>query len=153
MQCIEALQAYNGTDTSLFLAGGITGCPDWQKQMVDLLKDTSLVLLNPRRAHFPIQQENAARAQIEWEYTHLLKATAISFWFPRETLNPIVLYELGAWSMTEKPLFIGVHPDYQRLQDVSIQTWLARPEVQIISSIEALAEQIIQWTLEDEEKK
>jgi hypothetical protein len=32
---IEALQTYNGNETSLFLAGGITGCPDWQKEMIE----------------------------------------------------------------------------------------------------------------------
>ena len=30
---------------------------------------------------------------------------AISFWFPKETICPIVLYELGAWSMTNKTYF------------------------------------------------
>src|SRR4051812_7979117 len=92
MHYIEALHVYNGEETSLFLAGGINGCPDWQQEMVEKLKDTSLALFNPRRASFPIGDKNAARAQIEWEYMHLRKATAISFWFPWETLSPIALY-------------------------------------------------------------
>jgi Nucleoside 2-deoxyribosyltransferase like len=145
MHYIEALQMYNGKETSLFLAGGITGCPDWQKEMIEKLKDSPLVLLNPRRASFPIEERNAAREQIEWEHLHLRKATAISFWFPCETLNPIVLYELGAWSMTEKKLFVGVHPDYQRMQDVLIQTALARPDVQVVMSTDELAQQIVSW--------
>lgn len=145
MRSIEALQAYHGNETSLFLAGGITGCPDWQKGMIDTLKDTPLVLFNPRRASFPIEEQGEARAQIEWEYTHLRKATAISFWFPCETLNPIVLYELGAWSMTNKPLFVGVHPAYQRREDVAIQTALARPDVHVVTNLEALAQEIVAW--------
>lgn len=145
MHYVEALHTYDGEETSLFLAGGITGCPDWQKDMSEKLRDYPLVLFNPRRSSFPIEDKNAARAQIAWEHLHLRKATAISFWFPAETLNPIVLYELGAWSMTEKPLFVGVHPDYQRMQDVQIQTALARPDVQVVMSIEALAQQIIAW--------
>ena len=145
MHYIEALQMYHGKETSLFLAGGITGCPDWQKEMIEKLKDSPLVLLNPRRASFPIEERNAAREQIEWEHIHLRKATAIAFWFPCETLNPIVLYELGAWSMTEKKLFVGVHPDYQRMQDVQIQTALARPDVQVVMSIDELARQIVSW--------
>jgi hypothetical protein len=146
MHYIEAPQTYNGNKTSLFLAGGITNCPDWQKDMIEKLKDEPLVIFNPRRISFPIADKHAARAQIEWEHIHLRKATAISFWFPCETLNPIVLYELGAWSMTDKKLFVGVHPAYQRFQDVRIQTALVRPDVQIVTSIEKLVQEIALWT-------
>lgn len=144
MQYIEAPQAYDGSETSLFLAGGITGCPDWQQDMVANLKDLPLVIFNPRRSYFP-QHENAVREQIEWEYTYLRKATAISFWFPHETLNPIVLYELGAWSMTNKQLFLGVHPNYQRIQDVKIQIALVRPDVSIVETLEELYQNIRAW--------
>ena len=34
MQYIEALQSYGGNDTSVFLAGGITGCTNWQEELV-----------------------------------------------------------------------------------------------------------------------
>jgi hypothetical protein len=145
MQYIEAPQTHDGDETSLFLAGGIAGCPDWQKEVVEELVSTSLVLLNPRRADFPIGDKSAARTQITWEHQYLRKATAISFWFPCETLNPIVLYELGAWSMTNKRIFIGVHPDYQRLQDVQIQTSLVRQDVRVVASLEELIEDIIAW--------
>ncbi len=145
MHYVEALQTYTGQATSLFLAGGITGCPDWQQEMVEALKNSALVLFNPRRASFPIKDVHAAAAQIEWEYIHLRKATAISFWFPHETLNPIALYELGAWSMTNKPLFVGVDTSYRRIQDICIQTALARPDVQIVTSIEELAQNIVLW--------
>jgi hypothetical protein len=47
--------------------------------------------------------------------------------------------------MTNKPLFVGVHPDYQRVQDVYIQTALARPDVQIVTSLEELAQEIVSW--------
>lgn len=146
MHYVEALQTYEGNEASLFLAGGITSCPDWQRELKEKLEDAPLVLFNPRRGSFPIEDKNAAGAQIEWEYRHLRKATAISFWFPYETLNPIVLYELGAWSMTDKKLFVGVHPAYQRAQDVWIQTRLVRPDVQIVESIEELAQEILSWT-------
>lgn len=145
MKYIEAPNDYNIDDIgdTVFLAGGITDCPDWQQDMVKLLGNTDLTLLNPRRANFPIHDPNAALAQITWEHVALRNALAISFWFPRETICPIVLYELGAWSMTSKPIFIGVHPEYQRRQDVEIQTKLARPEIEIVYSLEDLANQII----------
>ncbi len=144
MQYIEAPQTYDGNETSLFLAGGITGCPNWQKDMVAKIKDLPLVIFNPRRSYFP-QHENVVREQIEWEYTYLRKATAISFWFPQETLNPIVLYELGAWSMTAKKIFLGVHPNYQRIQDIKIQTSLVRPDISIVETLEELHQSIRSW--------
>jgi hypothetical protein len=130
---------YRPALSSLFLGGGITGCPDWQAEVAALLADTPLTLLNPRRANFPIHDPNAAYEQIAWEHTHLRRADAILFWFPCETLCPIVLYELGAWSMTDKLLFVGVHPDYQRRADVEIQTSLVRPDVRVVYSLGDLA--------------
>ncbi len=133
------------TSPSLFLAGGITGCPNWQAIVVEQLKETPLTLFNPRRQQFPIDDPTASTFQIRWEYDHLRKADAILFWFPCETLCPIVLYELGAWSMTSKPLFVGVHPQYQRRQDVQIQTALVCPDVEIVHSLEDLVSQVRHW--------
>lgn len=140
----EAVQEYDGNERSLFLAGGIVDCPNWQREMVLALNDTSLVLFNPRRSQF-LQHQNAAREQIIWEQRYLRKATAISFWFPKETLCPIVLCQLGAWSMTHKKLFVGVHPEYQRIEDVQIQTALVRPDISIVTSLEDLTQEIILW--------
>jgi hypothetical protein len=146
---IEALIEYTGNTPSLFLAGGITGCPDWHGQMASLLAKLPLVILNPRRKNFPIDDPTAAKQQIEWEHRHLRRASAISFWFPCETLCPIALYELGAWSMTAKPLFVGVHPDYRRRVDVEIQTALARPDVTVVYSIDDLVRQVRQWFVKE----
>lgn len=135
---------------SIFLAGGITDCPDWQSEMVDLLADTDLTIFNPRRKNFPIHDKSAAYEQILWEYRHLHKATAILFWFPEETLCPIVLYELGAWAPTTKQIFIGTHYNYKRKSDVEIQTRLARPERHnIVYILELLAEQVTYWADRD----
>jgi hypothetical protein len=141
MKYIEAPNDYKigVEETSIFLAGGITDCPDWQQEMKDLLAGTSLTLLNPRRKDFPIGDPDAAYEQIKWEFTALRAADTILFWFPKETLCPIVLYELGAWSMTDKPIFVGTDIEYSRRQDVLIQTLLVRPEVVIWESLEKLA--------------
>lgn len=138
----EAPNEGNFQKKSLFLAGGITGCPDWQSQVVTGLKDTDLELFNPRRENFPIHNPDAALEQISWEYRYLRNAHAILFWFPSETLCPIVLYELGAWSKTDKPLFVGIDLKYQRRHDVEIQTKLARPDVTIVYSLEDLIEKV-----------
>ncbi len=139
MRYIECPDTYQGKERTLFMAGGITGCGDWQAEMAALLSDTDWVMLNPRRKNFSLHDPAAAEQQIKWEHDHLRAASAILFWFPSETLCPITLYELGTWSMTDKPLFIGVHPDYARRLDVEIQTRLVRPEVRIVYSLSALA--------------
>jgi hypothetical protein len=143
---VEALDPYEpDLVPSLFLAGGITGCPDWQREMVSLLAGEAVTLLNPRRASFPIDDPTAAPKQIEWEHLHLRKADGILFWFPCEALCPIALYELGAWSMTSKPLFVGVHPNYQRRQDVEVQTALVRPDVAVRRSLPDVAVAVKAW--------
>lgn len=134
-----------GSKRALFLAGGITGCPDWQSEIIPLIDSDYATLLNPRRADFPIGDPTAAEKQITWEHEALRFADGILFWFPCETICPIVLYELGAWSMTQKPIFVGVHPDYLRKQDVVIQTRLARPEVQVHESFGGLADVAKVW--------
>ena len=144
MEYIESPDYYSKTEEmAVFLAGGITDCPDWQSEMVTLLKDIHVVLLNPRRKDFPIDDPNASKEQIRWEFEHLRKADVIIFWFPKESICPIALYELGAWCMTYKPIFIGVDTSYQRRVDIEEQTSLVRPEIQIVYSLNELAQQII----------
>ena len=154
MRYIEALDEFVGAgEPSLFLASGISGCPDWQARVAGLLAGTGLTLLNPRRASFPMDDPAAAEEQIRWEFRHLRRAGAVLFWLPSETLCPITLYELGAWSMTAKPLFVGVHPDYARRRDVEVQTSLARPDVPVVHSLEDLARAVTGWCRSSGEEK
>ena len=57
------------TEVKCFLAGGITNCPNWQRDVIDCLQkidDESLgkldrlVVFNPRRDNFPSDDPNAA---------------------------------------------------------------------------------------------
>lgn len=144
MRYVEAPENWTPTHAvehpAVFLAGGITGCPDWQAEATAFLslRDRGTIL-NPRRANFPIGDPEAAEEQITWEHTHLRLADVVLFWFPAgDAVQPIALYELGAWSMTSKPLAVGVEPGYPREQDVRIQTRLTRPEVSIVTNLDAL---------------
>jgi hypothetical protein len=143
---VEAPDEYDGPGPSLFLAGGISGTFDWQTDVVQRLGDLPLVLLNPRRRTFPMDDPSAAEGQIAWEFRHLRRATAVLFWFPPETLCPIALFELGGRTLVpEQALFVGTHPDYQRRLDVEIQLRLARPEVAVAADTAALAGQVRTW--------
>lgn len=120
----------------IFLAGGITGCPDWQAEAIKHFEMAEVTLLNPRRDNFPIDNPEAGPVQIRWEHNMLRAADCILFWFCAETIQPIVLYELGAWSMTSKPIAVGTDGKYPRRLDVWHQTALARPEVEVRSTLE-----------------
>ena len=136
---------FSGNHTSLFLGGGISDCKPWQQRLVEMLAGSNLAVLNPRRVQFPTKDFDAARHQIGWEYRHLRMATARLFWFPPETACPIALFELGVWTLSNEPLFVGMDPAYSRRFDLEVQLGLARPDVQIKYSLEELAEEILQW--------
>ncbi len=131
---------------SLFLGGGITSCPQWQPIMVDLLKDTELVLVNPRRDNFDVTQKGIQEEQISWEYKYLRAVTGRMFWFPKETLCPITLFELGKYIEKTDALFVGCDIDYGRREDLLIQMGLARPWApQVHYTLDGLAESIRNW--------
>lgn len=142
MLYIEAPVTTKTSLKSIFIAGSITGCPDWQKDLIGTLKNLDIAVYNPRRKNFPMNDPSAAEGQIKWEYDHLRKADAISFWFSKETLGPIVLFELGAHSSTDKPIVIGVEPGYPRENDILIQMKLIRPDIPIVRSLDKLSEEI-----------
>jgi len=127
---------------SIFLAGTITGTSNWQKDITDSLSNMDIVVLNPRRK-IPESIKDSYE-QIQWEFDMLRHASIISFWFAPETVGPITLYELGAHSMTSKPLLLGVDPKYQRIKDIQVQTKLVRPEIDIVYSLPDLINKILE---------
>jgi hypothetical protein len=130
---VQAPQPYAGPGPVLFLAGGITDCPDWQTEAVELLRDTpGLTVLDPRRAAFDLADPAAAIEQITWEHTHLHRADVVLFWFaPGGSVQPITLYELGVHVTRGVPLAVGADPGYPRRLDVEVQLALARPGLRV----------------------
>jgi len=137
----------------LFLAGGITNCPNWQKEIIDRLEYTvnvytkhmleEVTVFNPRRENFPIENPNASKEQISWEFYKLRESDIIVFWFSRGSLNPIVLLELGLHGISQpREIVIGVDPEYERISDVEIQTKLAKPTQEICYNLDSFYKQI-----------
>lgn len=122
---------------SLFLAGGISNCPNWQRDAIDLFSLVTLngIIINPRRDSIE-NSEKVAAEQITWEYNRLHAASAVFFWFPKETLCPITLFELGTMCHSTKPIFVGTHPEYQRRFDVIKQLELYRPTVTVYDRLD-----------------
>lgn len=135
----------DGTKPSVFLAGGITNCPDWQSGVIkELLSETNLNVFSPRRANWNfgnLAEEDTI--QIHWEHEHLDKADIHLYWFPEETLCPIVLFELGKYLRSGKPLYIGCHPNYQRRRDVEIQSRIEHPNIVIYDNLEDMVSKMI----------
>ena len=135
------------SDVKCFLAGGITNCPDWQAEVIRALKwfDTrfpgqldGLVVFNPRRDNFPINDPNAAEEQISWEFKWLQQMDLFSMYFTAgESDQPICMYELGRNVCRMMQRFPNDYPErilvtcdskYRRAQDVKIQLKLAFSE-------------------------
>ena len=125
-------------EISVFLAGGITNCPNWQKDIIDYFKDCKLpiVILNPRRDEFPINDEMETITQIAWEFNALEKCDIFSMYFAEsESDQPICMYELGRNIVRMQQRFlphdywrrivISVEDGYKRQKDVMVQTELA----------------------------
>lgn len=94
-------------------------------------------IVNPRRVGGFDRTGATAEEQIRWEFEALNKVESCIFWFPRETICPITLFELG--KMLEKArhdpvitLAIGWHPEYEREFDLRVQIGLVGMKKQII---------------------
>lgn len=123
-------------EITVFLAGGICNCPDWQKEVINQLRTieengedlSHLVVLNPRREKFPIDDPSASGVQIKWEFDMLNQANIFSMYFCNSPSDqPICMYELGRNLMkhSKELVVITVEEGYRRKNDVIIQTELA----------------------------
>lgn len=136
----------------VFMAGGITNCPDWQSELYENLKDLECVFFNPRRDDFDLTDSSMSEKQIEWEYRHLGLCDNVLFWFPKESVCPITLYELGvqlglnyvqrAYGRTSNKIFVGCDPKYTRKFDLEKQISLMDNNIELVYSLDDLVIQI-----------
>ena len=141
MRVVTAVEKYEPkpNDVTCFLAGGITNCPDWQKAVIEKLRrkvgTDNLVIFNPRRDNFPIDDPNASAEQIAWEFNQLEQMDIFSMYFSSgKSDQPICMYELGRNIVNmqmrfptdwEHRIVVTVESGYKRENDVVIQTKLA----------------------------
>ena len=118
----------------IFLAGGVTYSPNWQKEALEMLVDTDLVVANPRRDEIISAIGETARQQIVWEFENLKSAKVVLFWFPNaETI--ITFLELGKELARKSNIVVGVDPDYNRRFDIETQVYLESPDAVIYSTL------------------
>ena len=134
-QIITAPSEEKAKFVSVFLAGGITNCGDWQSKVVEELNmiDT-LTVINPRNDTFDFTDKWASYKQIKWEYDRLEKMDIFSMYFCNSgSVQPICMYELGRnivrmqerfpndW---EDRIVLSIEEGYSRTFDVVNQTRL-----------------------------
>lgn len=161
MKVITAPDYENHTElrNRIFLGGGISGCPDWQAIMIDLLNngvekinfdfptlDDRWIMFNPRRPVYDITDETQGLIQINWEDHKLKTSDIILFWFPEETLCPITLLELGKYGCRPNvagKVFVGCHKNYARKFDVETQLYLSQSGINVVTNLVDLSQQVI----------
>ena len=138
----EILIAPNPTLPSLpsvFLAGGISNCKDWQKEVIDELKNDNISIFSPRQENFDITDKLASNHQIEWEFERLEQMDIFSMYFCNDnSVQPICMYELGRNIVRMQNRFpfnwqdrivVSIEKGYAREKDVIMQLKLCAPEL------------------------
>ncbi len=120
---------------SVFLGGGISGCPDWQSGVCDNLTYENITVFNPRREHFDVSDRTITQQQIQWEFKRLERCDIFSMFFCKGgSVQPICLYELGRNIVRMQSRFpttwkhrivVTIEPGYKRADDVFWQSLYA----------------------------
>lgn len=139
---IEAPTEYQPAvgERSVFLAGGITGCPDWQAEARERIHDRmpEAVVINPRRSVFDPSSDEAL--QVEWEHRHLHLVDVVLFWFPDASSDqPIAMYELGAALHRGASVAVGAEQAWHRYRNLAAQVRLADRNAEIHTGLDDLA--------------
>ena len=101
------------TNTKIFLGGSIEmgTAIDWQRDLIERLKDEMITFLNPRRSDWDSSWTQEItnpqfKEQVEWELNGLEIADIIVMVFDPNTKSPISLLELGLHASSEKMVVI-----------------------------------------------
>lgn len=114
---------------SVFLAGTIEmgNSKNWQKDLIEKLKEFECVIYNPRRDDWnnAWQKTDIEVRQIEWEVYHILQADIVAFNFLPGTFSPISLFELGLMAKERRKQIIVHCPDnFYRASNVDVYSKL-----------------------------
>jgi hypothetical protein len=147
MQYVEAISEERAVHKSIFLAGGISGCRDWQKELVEKIGDSKcdITVFNPRRKSFDTSSDiKTAFNQIKWEFDRLHGSDIVSYWFSKETVCPLSLFELGGGlQRRHQTIVVGIDEGYTKANDVVIQIGLCRPDIKVHVGFEDFKEAVL----------
>jgi len=93
----------------IFLAGSIEmgKAEDWQKKIIEAVKDSDRVIFNPRRENWDSSWEQTIdnpqfKEQVDWELDALESSDMIIMNLVPETMSPISLLEFGLFARSGK---------------------------------------------------
>ena len=128
--------------TAVFLAGSIDNglAEQWQHAFIAACEREPLILLNPRREHWPSTaaqrpQNLDFHAQVEWELQAMERADVVAMYLAPESHAPISLLELGLWARSGK-LIVGCPDGYWKKGNVEMVC--ARYQVPLVGSLNEL---------------
>jgi hypothetical protein len=132
--------------TSVFLAGSIEmgEAEDWQKEIIDSLKNEDIIFLNPRRDDWDssweqVKTDKNFKEQVTWELTALEFADYIALYIDPKTQARITLLELGLHAKSKK-LIVCCPEGFDRKGNVDITCDLY--DIEQVDTLEELIEQI-----------
>lgn len=74
--------------------------------------------------------------QVKWETMYLEMVDVVLFWFCKETLCPMTLYEFSWMLNSNKSICVGADPEYQRFNDIKFR--LEKINIGLATSLEGL---------------
>lgn len=103
------IQPPNRVPIRVFLGGSIEmgKAIDWQKEIIETLKDEPIIFLNPRRTDWDSSWEQKITnpqffEQVTWELKSLEQSDFIVMFIDPATLSPITLMEIGLHAKSGK---------------------------------------------------
>jgi len=123
----------------IFLAGCAN--TDWRKEFVKYFdEDDDVVFLDPKREDWDLMNKSMMEEQVTWEFVKQKNADIMVFYYNAGSVCPITLLEFGLWGLSKgTPMVVGVTSDYEKHDDIILQTKLARPETRIVESLYELS--------------
>lgn len=116
---------------SVFLAGSIEmgKAVDWQKEVIDALRDLDVTVYNPRREDWDASWKQTYtneqfRDQVCWEQEKLKEATLIFMYLAPGTQSPISLLEFGQFCYSGKLIVCCPHGFWRR-GNIEVMTYCA----------------------------
>ena len=149
MKVITAPEYYVPTreEITVFLAGGITNCENWQKEVIDYLmslpeeKTDRLVIFNPRHDKWPKNSDTEEiRRQINWEADYIRSADIFTMYFTNteKSDQSICFYELGKYANRNNndiSYIISYQEGFKRALDVEFQMEILSPIIKVNKNI------------------
>jgi hypothetical protein len=127
-----------------FLAGSAVF--PWREAVKKNISPEEAVLFDPMNDQ--LAEENPMK-RVQWEVDHMDYADIVVVWLPKEdqtkphTFSLTSLFEMGRFvQMKDKPLVVGIAPEYIRRDELVTQLKVLRPEVTVVNSLDALQEQL-----------